>query len=68
MDAIGQHLYIDQGGLTTSSKVASYLQDVRNAYVAFEGAATPKKTQVTEFGLAGRTRQRQLWDCIGQPS
>jgi hypothetical protein len=50
LDAIGQHLYIDQGGLTTSSKVSSYLQDVRNTYVAFEGAATTKKTQVTEFG------------------
>jgi len=50
MDAIGQHLYIDQGGITTSSKLTIYLQDVRKAYVAFEGASTPKKTQITEFG------------------
>ena len=50
LDGIGQHLYVDQGGLTTSAKIASYLQDVRAAYVAFEGAATPKKTEVTEFG------------------
>jgi hypothetical protein len=50
LDAIGQHLYVDQAGLTTSSKLTSYLQDVRNAYLAFEGAATRKKTQVTEFG------------------
>jgi hypothetical protein len=50
LDAIGQHLYVDQAGLTTTSKLTSYLQDVRNAYVAFEGASTPKKTQITEFG------------------
>jgi hypothetical protein len=30
--------------------VASYLQDDRHADVAFQGAATPKKTQVPEFG------------------
>jgi hypothetical protein len=50
LDGIGQHLYIDQGGLTTSAKITSYLQDVRAAYVSFEGAATAKKTEVTEFG------------------
>jgi hypothetical protein len=30
--------------------VNSYLQDVRNAYVFFEGSSTAKKTQVTEAG------------------
>ena len=50
LDRVGQHLYIDQGGKTTSSKVTTYLQDVRSAYVAFEGAATTKKTEVTELG------------------
>jgi hypothetical protein len=50
LDAIGQHLYVDQGGLTSASKIKAYLQDVRDAYVAFEGAATPKKIQMTEFG------------------
>jgi hypothetical protein len=50
LDRIGQHLYIDQGGLTTSSKITAYLQDVRNAYLAFEGTSTSKKTEVTEFG------------------
>src|SRR4051812_25373000 len=43
-------MYIDQGGVTTSSKVTNYLQDVRNAYIAFAGMATLKRTQVTEFG------------------
>jgi Glycosyl hydrolase catalytic core len=50
LDRIGQHLYIDQGGLTSSTKLASYLQDVRTAYVAFEGTKTTKNTEVTEFG------------------
>jgi hypothetical protein len=50
LDRIGQHLYVDQGGLTTSSKLTTYLQDVRNAYVAVEGATTAKQTEVTEFG------------------
>ena len=27
-----------------------YLQDVRNAYLVYEGNVTPKKTQVTEVG------------------
>ncbi len=50
LDVIGQHLYVDQGGITSSSKITAYLQDVRNAYVAYEGAKTPKTTEVTEFG------------------
>jgi hypothetical protein len=50
LDRIGQHLYIDQSGVTSATKVTSYLQDVRNAYLAFEGSNTTKKTEVTEFG------------------
>jgi hypothetical protein len=50
LDRIGQHLYIDQGALTNSSRLSAYLQDVRSAYVAFEGTATSKQTEVTEFG------------------
>jgi hypothetical protein len=50
LDRIGQHLYVDQGGLTTASKLTAYLQDVRNAYLAFEGSSTAKQTEVTEFG------------------
>jgi hypothetical protein len=56
LDAIGQHLYIDQGSLTSAAKITSYLQDVRAAYVAFEGAGTAKKTQVTEFGWVADPR------------
>lgn len=50
LDRIGQHLYVDQGGLTTGSKLTAYLQDVRSVYLAFEGRSTPKQTEVTEFG------------------
>jgi hypothetical protein len=50
LDRVGQHLYVDQGGVTSASKISTYLQDVRSAYVAFEGASTPKRTEVTEFG------------------
>jgi hypothetical protein len=56
LDAIGQHLYIDQGGLTSASKITTYLQDVRSAYAAFEGTATVKRTQVTEFGWVADPR------------
>jgi hypothetical protein len=50
LDRIGQHVYIDQGGLTSASKLTGYLQDVRSAYLAFEGASTTKQTEITEFG------------------
>jgi hypothetical protein len=50
LDGIGQHLYIDQGTVTSDSKISAYLQDVRGAYVAYEGTTTSKKTEVTEVG------------------
>lgn len=50
LDGIGQHLYIDQGTVTSSTKISAYLQDVRSAYVKFEGSSTLKKTEITEFG------------------
>ena len=50
LDAIGQHLYVDQGRVTSSRKITKYLNAVRNAYVAFEGSTTTKTTVVTEVG------------------
>lgn len=50
LDTIGQHLYIDQGEETSSTKIRAYLDDVRKAYVAFEGSATARKTVITEVG------------------
>ena len=43
LDGVGQHLYMDQGELTSATKIEQYLQDVRKAYVAFEGEDTPKE-------------------------
>jgi len=43
-------LYIDQYGKTSGTKISAYLDDLRKAYVAFEGLDTSKKTIVTEFG------------------
>jgi hypothetical protein len=50
LDRIGQHLYIDQGGPTSVANITSYLNDVRHAYVQYEGVNTPKQTEVTEIG------------------
>jgi len=50
LDGVGQHLYIDNNMTTSSSKITTYLQDVRNAYLVYEGNVTAKKTQVTEVG------------------
>ena len=50
LDAVGQHLYLDQGGETSSAKIRSYLDDLRNVYVAFEGSATARKIVMTEIG------------------
>lgn len=50
LDAVGQHLYVDQFGRTTSSTINAYLNDLRQAYLALEGGQTTKKTIVTEVG------------------
>ena len=50
LDAIGQHLYINQSGVTSSATLTSFLQDLRNAYLAYEGADSSKHTQITEVG------------------
>jgi len=50
LDAVGQHLYINYKTTTSSTNMTMYLQDVRNAYVAYEGQTTTKQTQVTEVG------------------
>jgi hypothetical protein len=49
-DVVGQHLYIDQGSTTTTNHVTANLQDVRQAYLAYEGTGTAKQTELTEFG------------------
>jgi hypothetical protein len=50
LDRIGQHLYVDQGGPTSVEKIRSYVDDVRQAYLQYEGANTTKQTEITEIG------------------
>jgi hypothetical protein len=50
LDGIGQHIYIDGFARTSSSKISTCLTYIRNAYVAFEGATTTKKSTITEIG------------------
>ena len=49
LDDVGQHFYIDETQPTIPAKVTAFVQDVRRAYVAYEGAATTKRTQVTQL-------------------
>ena len=49
-DAVGQHLYINQGTTTSSNTVQKYLNDLRKIYTNYGGEPTSKQTQVTEFG------------------
>jgi hypothetical protein len=55
LDAIGQHIYIDQGSSTTSSEFLQYINWVRSAYTKYEGSGTGKKAMITEFGWTTAT-------------
>jgi hypothetical protein len=50
LDAVGQHIYINQGGSVSTSWFGTYLDYVRNVITTWEGAGSPKKTWLTEFG------------------
>ena len=49
-DEVGQHLYIDQSVTTSTSRISTFFQQLRNAYLAYEGADSGKGTQITEVG------------------
>jgi hypothetical protein len=49
-DDLAQHLYLDQGGATSGTKLTTYMKDLRTAYVAYEGAKTAKRLHITEVG------------------
>ena len=49
-DHVGQHIYVDIDRVTSEEKLRFYLDDVRDAYLSYEGAESPKTTYVTEFG------------------
>jgi hypothetical protein len=50
LDAVGQHIYINQGGAVSTAWFGTYLDYVHNVLTAWEGAGTTKKTWLTEFG------------------
>jgi len=50
LDAIGQHIYINQGGAVNSTWFGTYMDYVHNVVTSWEGAGTTKKTWMTEFG------------------
>jgi hypothetical protein len=50
MDDAAQQIYVDVGGPTTATKLGTFLADFRNAQLFYEGSATAKKVQITEFG------------------
>jgi len=52
LDVIGQHLYIDQWGRTTASRIEQAVEQVHAAYLESEGGSTDKTTHVTEMGWA----------------
>ncbi|MCC7371185.1 MAG: hypothetical protein IT306_22405 [Chloroflexi bacterium] len=59
-DHVGQHLYIDGGSLTSEEKLRFYLDDVRDAYLQYEGAETTKTTHITEFGWSTKDLSQEL--------
>jgi hypothetical protein len=50
LDHVGLHLYVDQGGSASTVKLKAYLADIRSVVTAYEGAATPKRIEMTEGG------------------
>jgi hypothetical protein len=50
LDRVGQHLYVDQGASTSVDNIKRYVDDVRHAYVQYEGVNTGKQTEITEIG------------------
>ena len=50
LDAIGQHIYINQGGAVSSTWFGTYLDYVHSVLTSWEGAGSSKKTWMTEFG------------------
>jgi hypothetical protein len=50
LDGVGEHIYIDTGGLVSSNTFRQYEDWVLQAYTKYEGTSTLKKTFITEFG------------------
>lgn len=56
LDHVGQNLYLDQGGPTSSRKLTAHLDELRRAYARHEGDQTAKKTWVQEVGWPSSPR------------
>lgn len=50
LDAIGQHIYVDQGGSTSATTIKYFLDAVHNAALQNETPPFNKQTVVTEIG------------------
>lgn len=48
LDAVGQHLYLNQGGACSPDQVRAYLDWVHQAVAAYEGGGDAKPTYLTE--------------------
>lgn len=59
-DHIGQHLYIDGGNVTSEEKLRMYLEEIRDAYLLYEGPETQKTTHITEFGWSTKDLSQEL--------
>ena len=59
-DHVGQHIYVDIGRVTSEEKLHFYLDDLRDAYLSYEGAETTKMTYVTEFGWSTAQVSREI--------
>ncbi len=64
LDAVGQHIYITQGTSINNAWFGTYLDYVHNIVTKWEGAGTPKKTWMTEFGWRTDwvTEATQAWN------
>jgi hypothetical protein len=59
-DHVGQHLYIDGGRPTSEQKLRFYLDDLRDTYLSYEGAESPKTTFITEFGWSTKDLSQEV--------
>ena len=58
-DHVGQHIYIDGGGPTSEEKLRAYLDEIRDAYLLYEGPETTKITDITEFGWSTKDMSQE---------
>lgn len=59
-DHVGQHIYIDGGSLTSEEKLRIYLDEIRDAYLSYEGVDSRKTTHITEFGWSTKDMPQEL--------